>query len=306
LNLNIREIATMLNVYSEEKSIEMNIAEISEKLHYYTSGYPFLTSYLCEIIDEEFLPLRENKTWQIEDVDAAFKIILEKQNTNFQTIIKNLENNTELYNLVSDMLIGAEEYSYNEDDPLVDWGITYGIFRKKNNKTVIHNHIYEQRIYNYMISKTKTSHRIPTFEGKFVINGVLDVRSLLLGFQRFMQENHSQKNERFLEKQGTLLFLAYTKPVINGKGFDFKEVQISEERRLDVVITYLNQKYVIELKQWRGEEAHKDGLNQLSDYLDRQNLQQGYLLIYDFRIKDKEYKHLEINYKDKNIFAVWV
>ncbi len=157
-----------------------------------------------------------------------------------------------------------------------------------------------------MISKTETSNSFPTYEGKYIKNNILNVKNLLLGFQQFMQENHSGKNKEFLEKHGTLLFLAYTKPIINGKGFDFKEVQISEERRLDVVITYLDQKYIIELKIWRGKQAHAEGLDQLSDYLDRQNLKTGYLLIYDFRVNEKQYKHQEIKHKDKDVFAVWV
>ena len=38
---------------------------------------------------------------------------------------------------------------------------------------------------------------------------------------------------------------------INGIGFDFKEAQISEEKRLDVVITIQDKKHIIELKIWR-------------------------------------------------------
>ncbi len=46
---------------------------------------------------------------------------------------------------------------------------------------------------------------------------------------------------------------------VNGgwKVFYFKEVQVSEEKRLDIVVTYDRWKYVIELKIWRGEGAHK-------------------------------------------------
>ena len=305
LSLNTKEIASMLQVYSNEKSIEININEISEKLHYYTSGHPFLTSYLCRIIDEEFLPAREDKNWHLTDVDEAFKIILTKSNTNFQSLIKNLENNSDLYTNIFNIIIDGQEFNFNEDDSIIDLGITYGIFKQNANKVSIHNRIYEQRIYNYMISKTKTLHTIPTYQSKYVNNEILDVKSLLLGFQTFMEENYSKKNVEFLEKHGTLLFLAFVKPIINGSGFDFKEVQISEERRLDVVITYLNQKYVIELKRWKGQKAHKAGLNQLSGYLNRQNLKQGYLLIYDFRLKEKEYKNEDIVCDDKQVFAVY-
>ncbi|HLP45286.1 MAG TPA: GxxExxY protein, partial [Candidatus Kapabacteria bacterium] len=68
--------------------------------------------------------------------------------------------------------------------------------------------------------------------------------------------------------------------IINGKGFDFKEVEISEEKRLDIVVTYGSQKYIIELKKWYGEEAHRKGLKQLTDYLDRQEQNIGFLIIY--------------------------
>jgi len=306
LSLNSKEIASMLEVYSTEKSIEMDIPQISERLHYYTSGYPFLTSYLCKIVDEDFLPERENKNWQISDIDEAFRKIIKRSNTNFEHLIKNLENSSDLYALVFNLVVGSESVSDNEFNPILDMGKTFGIFDKNVNRIKIHNRIYEHIIFDYMISKTETSTSFPTYDGKYIKNNVLEMRNLLLGFQTFMHENYSEKNTHFLEKHGTLLFLAFTKPVINGKGFDFKEVQVSEERRLDVVITYLNQKYIVELKRWRGEEAHQEGLEQLSDYLDRQNLKQGFLLIYDFRLKEKEYKHQEIKHKDKDIFAVWV
>ncbi len=306
LSLNPGEIKSMIDDYCLEKNSQFDTDKIAERLHYYTSGHPFLVSYLCKIIDEELIVNRNNKNWQTGDVDEAFKMILERRNTNFESLIKNLENNPELYNVIFDIIVRAKVISFNLDNPIVELGITYGFFARNNQRLQIHNVIYEQRIYNYMISKLETLDNLPGLENKYVKNDILDVKHLLLGFQTFMQENHSGKNKEFLEKQGTLLFLAFTKPVINGKGFDFKEVQVSEERRLDVVLTFLDQKYIIELKIWRGEEAHQNGLNQLSDYLDRQNLKTGYLLIYDFRINEKEYKHQQIKHKDKDIFAVWV
>jgi len=54
--------------------------------------------------------------------------------------------------------------------------------------------------------------------------------------------------------------MAFLKPIINGSGYDFKEVQISDEKRLDLVITYINNKYIAELKLWHGEKAHEKGL----------------------------------------------
>ena len=306
LNLNTKEIISMLDVYSAEKNILMNKNEIADKIWYYTSGYPFLISNLCKIVDEKIIPERENKNWTVEDIDNAFKIILYQQNTNFEHLIKSLENNPQLYQTVFDILINSNIVTFNQHNPIIDLGFTLGVFGRQANRVKIHNKIYEQIIYNYLISKTETSNQMPTYEGKYIKNKALDINKLLLGFQLFMQENHSGKNKEFLEKHGTLLFLAYTQPIINGQGFAFKETQISEERRLDVVITYLEQKYIIEIKIWHGENAHQEGLEQLSDYLDKQNLKKGYLLIFDFRMNEKKYKNQQIIHNDKDIFAVWV
>ncbi|WP_195999522.1 hypothetical protein [Clostridium sp. 1001271B_151109_B4] len=40
--------------------------------------------------------------------------------------------------------------------------------------------------------------------------------------------------------------------------------------------------YLVELKIWRGEEYYQKGLKQLSDYLDINELDCGYLIIYNF------------------------
>ncbi|MGL4911835.1 MULTISPECIES: GxxExxY protein [Clostridia] len=92
---------------------------------------------------------------------------------------------------------------------------------------------------------------------------------------------------------------------MNGVGFDYKKVQISEERRLDIVIQYNSHKYIIETKIWHGDAAHRKGLNQLANYLDIENLSKGYLLIFNFN-KNKEYKYVKRNVVGKEIFEVIV
>jgi hypothetical protein len=193
-------------------------------------------------------------------------------------------------------------------DPVIQRGHLYGILKESEGQCRIHNRIYEQRIYAYMLSKTirtqlnmSAGRSIPEFyDGEH-----LHVPLVLQRFQAFMKEHYSQKDEKFLEREGRLLFLAFLKPIINGKGFEFKEPTVAEERRMDVVVTFKQQRYVIELKRWDGEKLHQQGLQQLSDYLDMYALKEGYLLIYDFN-KNKTYKQEQIAFRDKQIFAVWV
>ena len=136
-------------------------------------------------------------------------------------------------------------------------------------------------------------------------DGGLNIEKILKRFQQFMKEQYSSKDKEFIEHHGRLLFLAFIKPIINGTGFDFKEVQVSEEKRLDVVITYNSFKYIIEMKIWRGLKYHEDGVKQLCDYLDIHDLDRGYLLIFNFN-KNKEFKEEHVNIQEKEIFQVYV
>ena len=77
------------------------------------------------------------------------------------------------------------------------------------------------------------------------------------------------------------------------------------KKGLDVIITYLQHKYLAELKIWRGKTAHEEGLLQLCDYLDRLSLTEGYLLIFDHS-KRKIWKKEWTEVQGKKIYMVWV
>ena len=76
---------------------------------------------------------------------------------------------------------------------------------------------------------------------------------------------------------------------------------------MDVVVTFLNQRYVVELKLWRGKKQHEKGLLQLVDYLDRLSMKEGYLVIFDLRTpKHREWKIEKSIVQKKEILAAWV
>ncbi|MCP4146779.1 MAG: AAA family ATPase [bacterium] len=306
------EIASMLQEYSEERNIKIDIPFFSETLYYFTSGYPFLVSSLCKLIDEEILPGKTDKEWKPEDLVDAVQLLLKADNTNFNSLIKNLEDNPELYDFVFEIIMTGRSFSFNINNPVIRFGKLYGIIREEKRKVKIHNRLYEQQIYDYMASMMETSglgRSLYSSAGSTYVreNGDLNIDLVIRKFQEFMKEQYSSKDSDFIERNGRLLFLAFIKPVINGKGFDFKEVQISEEKRLDVVITFEKKKYIVELKIWRGESYHRQGIRQLCDYLDRQNQRVGYLLIYDLRKETGRIGEREtIDAGGKKIHAAWV
>ncbi|MDQ1355511.1 MAG: hypothetical protein QG657_5821 [Acidobacteriota bacterium] len=311
LSFSVKEIESMLEVYSTEQQVTLDIPYFARQLFYLTSGYPFLVSQLCKIIHEELLPAKKNRNeWQPEDVEKAVQISLNTDNTNSESLIQNLENNPDLYELVFDIIMNGAEFSFNTSNPIILFGKIYGVLKDEMGKVKIHNRLYEQRVYNYMASKLETASKAKFnhFTARYLDEtGGLDIKKVFLKFQDFMKEHYSQKDREFLERNGRLLFLAFIRPILNGRGFDFKEVQVSEENRLDIVVTFNNKKHIIELKIWRGESYHRDGIRQLCGYLDIHNESMGYLLIYDLRKESGLIgKNQLIEMEGKTILAAWV
>ena len=308
MNLYPSEIKPMLADYVAETGVKMDTQSIANHLFYYTSGYPFLVSKLCKMVDEQFMPQKGVKEWTNEDIDDAVQKLLFENNTNFDTLAKYLENDPDLYRLVYRVAIDGEQVGFNSFDPITNLAVLYGILVNKNNFFAIHNRIYQEVIVDYMVSRISHNEWTNKFEAGISYKNLdksLNMEAVLERFQAFMREQYSKKDRDFLERNSRLVFLAFLKPIINGSGYDFKEAQISEERRLDVVVTYLQFRYIIELKIWRGAVAHEEGLLQLTNYLDRLALTEGYLIIFD-HAKRKSWKKGWTEAHGKKVFTVWV
>jgi hypothetical protein len=97
------------------------------------------------------------------------------------------------------------------------------------------------------------------------------------------------------------------KPLINGEGFYHIESQLTDLRRMDIVVDYGREQFIIELKIWRGEQYEKEAHEQLCGYLSTKRADTGYLLTFDFRKeanKERRAEWLEIN--GKRIFDIIV
>ena len=306
MNLQVAEIKSMLDAYVGNTGVVMDTQWMSERLFYYTSGYPFLVSKLCKTIDEIILPEKAEQTWTAADLEASVRRLLRESNTNFDTLIKSLENDKALYDLVYRIIMDGDVVYFNIHEPLINMGLMHGIF-KNEGQIKIHNRIYESILYDYMTAKTTVAMQSYINYGEHfkLENNGLNMPAALLKFQQFMKEEFNEKDKTFLERQGRLVFLSFLTPILNGKGQTFKEVQVSEEKRLDIVTTYFQHKYIIELKRWYGEEAHQRGLNQLADYLEIHSVKEGYLVIFEYN-KIKSWRSEWIEHQGKRIFAVWV
>ena len=302
MNFSPFEIGTMLIDYEKENKIGMNIKEISEGIYKFTSGYPFLVTKICKIIHEKL-----NRNWSNKGIQDAVKIILDEKNTLFDDLIKNLENNKEIYNSVFSIVVEGKKLTFNSD--AYEKEIMFGILAKNiNNSFKIHNKIFEIRIYNYIIAKReKEQGELLTYEyrTKFIINNKLDMPLILNKFQEVMYDEFREKDLKFIEREGRLLFLCFLKPIINGAGFYYVEPETRMDNRMDVIVTYGDEEHIIELKIWHGDNYEQNALQQLSGYLESKRKDIGYLVSFNFN-KNKEYKKEWKKCNEKDIYAIVV
>ncbi|MEG2869784.1 MAG: AAA family ATPase, partial [Terrisporobacter sp.] len=191
------EISTMIESYAKENDLIMDIEVISKEIYFFTKGYPYLVSRLCQIIDEK-INKDVKKQWVKEDVKRSVKIINEEVNTLFESIVKNIDNNSALYEVINRILIDGEQIIFNGLDPVISLGVIYGIFSKGKDGVEISNKIFEEIIYNYMISKIRTSTRnMSLYNNKLGFikeNRELNIEKVLKKFQQFMKEQYSTKD----------------------------------------------------------------------------------------------------------------
>ncbi len=75
------------------------------------------------------------------------------------------------------------------------------------------------------------------------------------------------------------------KPIINGVGNYYVEAQTRDTKRTDIIVDYLGEQFIIELKIWHGNEYNERGEKQLTEYLDYYHKDKGYMLSFNFNKK---------------------
>ena len=297
------EIAQMLNDYENDVHTGMDIKAISEEIYKYTTGYPFLVSYICKMIDEQF-----DQKWTLESIVKAVKVLVQGGSTLMDDLSKNLENNSEFREFMYSVSVNSTSFSFSLMNPMVNMGNMFSYIRNKDGKVVIHNLIFEEALFMYFTLDytIKNSAKLSPFQLNYVRNGQLNMEHVVTRFRDLMREEYRESTEPFLEKEGRLLFLSFLKPIINGLGFYYVEPQTRDNRRMDLVVTYDKQEFVVELKIWHGDKYEEKGRDQLSGYLTTRGMDEGYLVIFDFSKNKQDAEPQWIEWNGKRIFEVVV
>jgi hypothetical protein len=306
MSFSVNDIQTMIQEYEQEHHTGMDVEEISRILYDYTSGYPYLVSKICQLLDER---VSDAQAWTREGILSAVKMLLKESNTLFDDMTKKLLDHPKLKEMLQNILFTGIDFPFKRETPIIDLGVTFGFLKDKNGIVAVSNRIFETQLYDMFLSELAVNNQmymqVSSDRNQFIVGGMLQMTLVMQKFYEYYEEIYSEKDQKFIEENGRKLFLLFLKPIINGTGNYYIEARTRDNKRTDLIIDYKGKQFIIELKIWRGNEYNQRARQQIFEYLDYYQKEEGYLLSFNFN-KNKETGIQKIEYKGKSIIETVV
>lgn len=307
------EIAVMLKEYEEDHHTGMDVDEISRQIYQYTSGYPYLVSRICKSLDEKVPRIQGfehlGSAWTKEGIAEAVKLLLKENNPLFDSMVKQLDSYQDLRIMIEELIYQGKSIPFSLQVKSVNLGFMFGFLKEEKGRVVIANRIFEMVLLNMFIAQEaidSAAFRCGEYDrNQFTVGGHLNMELVLSRFAEHYEEIYGHNDERFVEEYGRKFFLLYLKPIINGVGNYYLEAQTRDAKRTDVIVDYLGEQFVVELKIWHGNEYNERGEEQLAGYLDYFHLKKGYMISFNFN-KKKETGVKEVMLGDRKIIEAVV
>lgn len=302
------QIASMLQEYDADYKTGMNAQSVAECIYEYTSGYPYLVSAICKFMDEEIYGTKGFEEmaalWSPEGVAEAVKLLLKEESPLFGSMVKQLDRFRDLRDMLEDMIYQGKSIPYSPDVESVSVGVMFGFLKEENGQVAVANRIFEMRLLNMFSAeeavKSETYRCGQRDRKQFVSGAKLNMELVLEKFVQHFTDVYGGDDDRFIEKCGRKIFLLYLKPIINGVGNYYVEAQTRDAKRTDVIVDYLGEQFIVELKIWHGKEYNEREEKQLAGYLDYFRQNKGYMLSFNFNKKKDIGVHV-ITVGDKRI-----
>jgi hypothetical protein len=166
-------IAQMLAEYKNDHHLDFDENDIAQMVYDYTSGYPFLVSRLCQIIDEN------RCSWDKDGLLKAINQLLKESNTLFDDLTKKIDQFPNLSMMLQSIIYEGKRIAYNYYDKDINLASMFNIVYNNDGATAIKCRIFETWLYNFYSSKEKMSaifQRGEAYKTQFIKDGHLDMR----------------------------------------------------------------------------------------------------------------------------------
>lgn len=302
------QIEAMLADYESDHHTGMDRKAVANEIYQYTSGYPYLVSAICKLMDEK-LPAQEafadgKCVWTAEGISEAVNLMMKSNTPLFDSLVKQLDTYRDLRKTIEEIIYQGKRVPFNPDEKSINMGRMFGFIKEENGQIVMSNRIFEMRMLSLFITEESLDNSVfkqgERDRSQFLSGGRLNMDRVLEKFVEYFHDIYGERDAQFVEEYGRKFFLLYLKPIINGTGNYYLEAQTRDAGRTDVIVDYAGEQFVVEMKIWRGNEYNERGEKQLTGYLDYFHQKKGYLLSFNFN-KKKEIGVKTITLGDKTI-----
>lgn len=281
----LAELQAMMEQYSIETG-QSFVAEALSLLYEQTGGHPFLVNRTAAIVTEEVATDRTQPI-TVADLRVALNQLARETNYNFETVIRHAE---KYRDDVLNILFGGT-YIFNLNDGLVNELYTQGVIRQdEHGNCRIANPLYGEVLlaaFRPVRVGLQTALLVNGYDFRtHVVDGQLQMATLLSRFREFVERRGREAfkvTDLPQEATGQYLLMVYLDLIVRQLGGDlFTEVD-SGDGRLDLIVVYRGQRYIIETKIWRGPVEFDNGLAQLAAYLTTEGETRGYYVVFHAR-----------------------
>jgi hypothetical protein len=243
-------------------------------------GHPWLTNALAYQI----------VTWDLEDprvpitavhVESAKETMILERRTHIDSLVARLREER-VRKILAPMLVGDTTGADVLDDDFA-YVRGLGLVRLEGGQWTIANPIYQEVIP-----------RALTFvqQGQIVIeppayvraDGSLDMGKLMRDWQMFWREHGHIAAEGFAYREAGphLMLMAFLQRIVNGGGRLEREFGLGRGA-LDLLVEWKDERHAIEVKLRRDTTTEERALEQVTRYLDKLGLGDGWLVMFDLR-----------------------
>lgn len=183
--------------------------DVAEEIYRYTSGYPYLVSAVCKILDEEICGskdfLKASDVWTARGIGEAVRRILDERLPLFDSMVRHLEDYPEMKEMLRLILFQGRRVSYNPDHPAINLAAMFGYVVRQAGYVQVANRIYEMRLYQSFLSEEELTNAIgdePERDRKrFIRDGRLDMKMVLERFVVNFTDIYGNNEDTFIEAQ---------------------------------------------------------------------------------------------------------
>jgi hypothetical protein len=284
------ELAALYGQHTDEAGQDFT-PDALERAWEYSQGQPWLTNALAREVIEE-MGVKPSRPITGDHMDEAKERLILQRATHLDALSEKLHE-PRVARIIAPVLSGDMpeiDGVYNDD---LAYTRDLGLLSVQNPIQVA-NPIYHEVIVRVLSDGIEA---LVTAEPRSFVSadGRLDFVRLLREFAAFWKENGEVlvRQDTYHEAAAQLAIMAFCQRLVNGGGTITCEYGVGR-RRIDLLIRWpytdpggklVEQREAIELKVWRPHQRDPldRGLEQLDDYLDRLDLDQGTLVVFDRR-----------------------